>query len=270
MYITYQANGRLANNLFQYLYTLAISLHFNIPFEHENTDCINNAIQSIQENSHISNIIEDAMIYNKPIHFKSDITYILDGYWQYDEILVRYKYKIKKYIQANISHIVKTHSNYNIQSGFMLYTNLTINKYDIVLHIRLDDFGKFIHPDSYKPILSNIDTVHLILDKPNKQWEYIYLNYMTSHYNCIVHYGSLEEDYHTMKNAKILICSMSSLSWVAAYWNESADKIYMPRNDAQKNTGCYHGYFQYPSAEKDKIYIYDWKVIDENGIYKLD
>jgi hypothetical protein len=269
VYFTYQANGRLANNFFQYLYTLAASIHFNIPFENDTINYAHNAIQSIEENSHISNIIEDAMIYNKLIDFQQNIIYSFNGYWQYDEILLRYKNKIKEYIQANTSQLIRTHLNYNIKAGFMLYTNLTIPKYDVVLHVRLDDFGKFIHPDTYKYILSGVDTVHIVLEKPNKKWEEIYLNYMTSNYNCIVHHNSLEEDYHTMKNANILICSMSTLSWIAAFWNDTATKIYMPRNDAKKDTGCYHGYFQYPSLDKEKISIYDWEVIDETGVYKL-
>jgi len=74
--------------------------------------------------------------------FNGDI--IMDMYYQFDDIYLNNKESILKFIEKNKSeHILKTDNN----ESYLLkdvYDNLVldVNKiYDIVIHLRLDDFN---------------------------------------------------------------------------------------------------------------------------------
>jgi hypothetical protein len=195
----------------------------------------------------------------------------LIGYFQHESPLVKYKDKLKYYILTNPDeHIdteyIDTQTYTQVKSSFMLYTSIPYKKYISVLHLRLGDFiriGQAVHPDSYKNILDSIPKpIAIVVDTIQTVAEHVYINYLKSFTECIILQNTLEEDYHTMKNAEYLICSMSTLSWMAAFWNDTHKQIYMPRNIM----GREHCTFQTPSINTT---IFDTKYINESDILNL-
>jgi hypothetical protein len=76
-----------------------------------------------------------------------------------------------------------------------------------------------MHPESIKNVLDKINekSVCLVVNKPTMEIENKYIDYFKKFYNITIESNSGIEDYHIMKNAKILVCSCSTLSWIAGF-----------------------------------------------------
>jgi hypothetical protein len=168
--------------------------------------------------------------------------------------------------------------NYSVQSylsiDLLVKPNNLLGKpityYDVVIHLRLEDFinnNNVIHPDSIINILNEIYSEHkynkycLVLNKPTTEIEKKYINYITSKYNITIESNSVLEDFHIMKNAKILVCSSSTLSWAASFFSDSLIKVYFPNKEKE-----YHESFSKPI--ENTIY-YDIIKCGKNELLKL-
>jgi hypothetical protein len=67
-----------------------------------------------------------------------------------------------------------------------------------------------------------------VVNKPKTELENKYIDYFKKYYNIVVESNSVLEDFHIMKNAKILVCSCSTLSWVAGFLSDRIQKVYFP------------------------------------------
>jgi hypothetical protein len=65
-----------------------------------------------------------------------------------------------------------------------------------------------------------------------------------------------------MRHAEVLVCSRSTVSWIAALFNEINVKTYMPKNYGTLT----HETFQYPN---DNTEIYQWKIISKEELITL-
>jgi len=203
--------------------------------------------------------------------FLGDRLLILAGYFQHDIPIAQYKDKLLQYIldHPDENMYLEYYGNYNtIKSSFMLYTSIPFTAHENVLHIRLGDFFTFktcIHPKCYIDILKEFPKpITVICDKINEPHEYKYIEYIKAITDCTLLQNSVEEDYHIMKNAKNLICSMSTLSWMAAFWNNCHNHIYMPKtNNITSST------FQYPSI-KCTIYNIEYITKDEAAVLQFN
>jgi hypothetical protein len=72
------------------------------------------------------------------------------------------------------------------------------------------------------------------MNSPNTEIELRYIEYLHKHFNTTIESNDVITDYHIMKNAKMLICSPSTLSWAAAFFSETVQKVYMPNYPATR------------------------------------
>lgn len=119
-----------------------------------------------------------------------------------------------------------------------------VPKYDIVIHIRLEDFinaGVVIHPESLDAVISCImgdvsgyARVCFLVACGNEAFGEIekkYIRYFLEKYPFIcVEHNDVMTDFHIMMNARILVCSLSSLCWCAAILSSCAEIVYMPEH----------------------------------------
>jgi hypothetical protein len=117
--------------------------------------------------------------------------------------------------------------------------------FDIVCHIRLEDFieiNQVINPLCFDIIFQKIKETEkiakicLVVNKPKTELETKYIDYLVNKYNCDIHSESVIEDWHVLMNARILVCSNSTLSWCAALLSNKVEKVYFPEIDYNKNS----------------------------------
>jgi hypothetical protein len=190
---------------------------------------------------------------------------LMDGYFQFDNIYLDKKKEIIDFLKVNkYNHYIKTATYNRILSdnhqNFLIDTilNFNLNKdkiYDIVIHLRLGDFKEyddFIEYIYMEKLFESIDffynkKISIVLQKPDNKEDEEYLDKCIQWFKNTNIYISIESndvitDFHIMKNAKILICSMSTLSWCAAYLSDTIQKCYMPNyNFLNRSTS-----FKYP------------------------
>lgn len=173
--------------------------------------------------------------------FKNDI--IMDGYFQFDDIYLNNKELILEFIKNNKNeHLLKTDNNecYLLKD---VYDNLILHAdkiYDIVIHLRLDDFNEredYIEYDYLINFFNGIDfsgkKTAIVVQKPNNINDInildSYLRWFESkEYAIKIESNDTITDFNIMKQCKILICSNSTLSWSAAYLSNNIEQCYFP------------------------------------------
>ena len=165
----------------------------------------------------------------------------MESYFQFGHIYLRYKPQLLAYMEAHKhEHVIQTNMNDKFYMKELLECVYSDKIYDIVIHIRLDDFTDrpdFIDSESYLALFETMEfkgkTVCLLCDHIRNEMERIYLK------KCIGWFkereiaiktetNALLVDFHIMKQAKILVCSMSTLAWTAAYLSQRLELCYMP------------------------------------------
>jgi len=134
-----------------------------------------------------------------------------------------------------------------------------LNTYDIVIHIRLEDFienGEFISCDNILKLLNNItpffftnNKTAIVVNKPKSSFELNYIENIKKWFNdnnisINIESNDILTDFHIMKEANKLICSNSTLSWCAALLSDNIDTCYMP--DYTIRTDRTHQTLKYP------------------------
>ena len=221
--------------------------------------------------------------------FYKDLKYfniIMDGYFQFGYIYLKYKSLILNYIEEHKDkHMIETdlHEKIYIKT---LIDDIELSddkKYDIVIHIRLGDFNgrvDYIEKEYYIKLFEKIfnDGNHNANDNTNdNRKKKICLLYQPTNRpedndyieTCLkwfknqkypidikVETNSLLIDFNIMKQAKILICSMSTLSWTAAYLSKHIELCYMPNYNFYKNNERKDFFFHKPI---ENTILYDVK-----------
>jgi hypothetical protein len=269
-FIQINIQGRLGNAMFRHLISRIFIIESSYtqlsPHENMPEPCI-----TVTDSDFIKYFLNTNITCNSILNITNNMNIRLIGYVQHEAPLLQYKDKLKQYILANpdeymYTEHIDTQTYTQVKSSFMLYSSIPYKIYTSVLHLRLGDFipiGQAVHPDSYKNILDSIPKpITVIVDTIKTFTEQKYINYLKSYTDCIILQNPLEEDYHTMRNAEYLVCSMSTLSWIAAFWNDTHKQIYMPRNIM----GREHCTFQNPSSNTT---IFDTTYINETDILNL-
>ena len=169
----------------------------------------------------------------------------MDGFFQVGHLYLQYKEQILNYIvEHQHEHFIKTDINQMFLMRDLLNNiNLPPEKqYDIVIHIRLGDFNgrpDYIELKYYLSLFETIDWLALgkricILFDPatSKPGDCVYIEECMRWFEEInipidVESNSLLMDFNIMKQAEILVCSMSTLSWAAAYLSKRLKQCYM-------------------------------------------
>ena len=179
----------------------------------------------------------------------TNIYYRFSGFYQHDFIYTKWKKPLIEYIHKHKNtHFVLTDG---INAGDGRYekfylkdivdTPPTFNKYyNFVIHVRLGDkvnHGITLSLEAIKVLFKNIKipiNSCIVINKPKSEYEINFIDdlktYIKQNNNVdiIVESNDIITDFHIMKNAKMLVCSVSTLSWCAAYFSTSIKKCYFP------------------------------------------
>jgi hypothetical protein len=230
MKIVNHNKGRLGNSIFRLLANVVFLIVYDIDGEiiYNNFNCtktISDEYFCKWADNILNGKIDDTIDKNSIILF--------DGYYQHDKIYSFFRPQIIDYLKKRPNLLLLTHFTDNYKVGDLFHTS---NKqYDIVVHIRLEDFiqiNQVLNPLTICQILdenvNNNKNICLVLNKPTEEIEFKYIDYLKNKYNIIVESNDPITDFHIMKNAEMLICSYSTLSWCAAFFSDSVKKVYIP------------------------------------------
>ena len=177
----------------------------------------------------------------------------MDDFFQFGYIYLKYKPQILHYLEEHKNtHVIET----DIKERFLMRDIiddmlLPADKcYDIVIHIRLDDFNgrpDFIELEHYIRLFESLkdafkeQKICLVYQGASgadastsravNDANYIAncLTWFQEHdLPLVVESNALLLDFNIMKQARTLICSMSTLSWAAAYLSTRIQTCYMP------------------------------------------
>ena len=272
MSVVFGVKGRLGNALFRYLATSLFSIKYNLKYKiQDNINCI------ITDSTFIDWIEKDKQ--NILPNINRNLNYLFNGYYQHDIIYRKYKKDILDYINKNKDHYVLTDGinagDGNYQKFYLkdiVNTPNNFNKYyNTVLHIRLEDrvhIFKYINNkkvmttvtiEPIKKIINKINFTNnscIVMKKPNSNFEKEFLSelihYIKDKKNIDINIESNDilTDFHIMRNAETLVCSVSTLSWCAALLSDKIKKCWMPDYPSEINS---NGHCKKP-IENTEIY----------------
>jgi len=264
--------GRLGNAIFRYFASTLFRIIYKAERTYDQDDCN----QMFSDNDFINWSI--IILSNNIPNIDTNKNFMFYGYYQHDTIYDKYKTEIINWIYTHPDELLWTDGNdnyfnyYNYESISYKNIQLLINPYaskiyDVVVHLRLEDFIKnsnVIHPESIKNVLDKINekTICLVVNKLTTEIENKYVDYFKQFYNIIVESNSVIEDYHIMKNAKILVCSCSTLSWIAAFLSIRVKTVYFPDNKNRQK----HETFKNPI---ENTILYKYHKCSHNDLEKF-
>ena len=168
-----------------------------------------------------------------------DFNLKMNGYFQFDYI--KHKKEIIDYMEKNKNnHYIRCHFGPKYLIKDIIDDIDLENRYDIVIHIRLGDFkGRpdFIEYEYYERVFEIIDfkdkKICLMIDNIRNNEDEIYLNrcfdwFKNKNIEVKLESNDVLVDFNIMKQCKILVCSMSILSWASAFLSRNIEKCYMP------------------------------------------
>lgn len=216
--------------------------------------------------------VKNIKIINEDNYFKymnTDISKILGnrnislhGYFQYDHIYLKNKSYILEFVEQNKNvHQIRTDDETYLTKHIIDDMILDSSKiYENVIHIRLGDFNgrpDFIEIEYLFRLLDNIKDIFynktaIVIETPTSDVDIEYLNMVLEWFKennipvPVIESNDMLTDYNIMKQAKIIVSSMSTLCWTAAYFSKSLEKIYMPNYNFFDIEDRKNGYFKMP------------------------
>jgi GR25 family glycosyltransferase involved in LPS biosynthesis len=183
----------------------------------------------------------------------------LHGYFQYDHIYLQNKSYILEFIEQHKNvHQIRTDDETYLTKYIIDDMVLDSSKiYENVIHIRLGDFNgrpDFIETEYLIRLLDNIKDIFynktaIVIETPTTESDIEYLNTVIEWFKennipvPVVESNDMLTDYNIMKQAKLIVSSMSTLCWMAAYFSKSLEKIYMPNYNffeiEDRKNGCF-------------------------------
>ena len=251
MIINFCITGRLGNAIFRYMASSIMCLYYNGLYSvnlPQNKNCSDELFINI-----IKNIInkENNLLITDGINMTS--------FYQHDLIYKLHKQYIIKFINDHPDHYVLTDGvnagDKNYEKIYMIdiikTPQLFNKKYKNVLHIRLEDFvthNLFLKVERIlnlldKNIISQYDSLCIVCKKPITDFENNYIKQITDYLsnkkivNFLEHNDTIT-DFYIMKEAELLICSKSTLSWCAAFFSDKIQKCYLPDYNETANSTC--------------------------------
>lgn len=243
-------NGRLGNGLFRYLAALLFRIVYGIDktqrfLFHEQ----NRILSSGGPKPQIIKLRDDDFIsWCKTLTTKNipqlgdKILCIFDGYFQVDDYKL-YRAQIINYMKSHPEEMIfgtnLKHQLIQNTVGQIMFPSSNVKKYKIVVHVRLEDFlihNNVIHPNTLHGILTELKNnypktpICIISNELTKDIERTYMNYFCDRFPIICESNDVITDFHIMREAEVLVCSLSTLSWCAALLSENIKTAYVPKN----------------------------------------
>ena len=240
MNFIFNVNGRLGNAIFRYMAAIVM--------------CIKYSGNYLLSTNNIDYNLTDKDFFeiNSNNPKLKNANYLMIDYYHHDNIYKYYKNLIIEIINKNNHSIITDGTNAGDGNNQIFYmkniinTPNTFNKiYDIVFHIRLGDKVNINQIISLQKILNLInnfknisyDKICIVCDKCTTNYEIIFINNVKNsldkkfNTNVIFESNDILTDFYIMSNCKILICSISTLSWAAAFFSKTIEKCYMPNHN---------------------------------------
>ena len=220
--------GRLGNAIFRYL---ASSL-FCVLYDAERTYSLERCDCIVTDDVFFE--WAEKIVNNEQCQVPFEHCYLFDGYFQHDEIYKKFKNQLVSWITTHPNDLLRTDGNVPFYRAIDIITNANyVKTYDTVVHIRLEDFvtcNCVIHPLSLKNILDRIDSTSFcfVCNKISNELEQGYLDFFEKYYDITIESNDVLQDYTIMRNAKTLVCSLSTLSWCAALFSNNPQTVYFP------------------------------------------
>jgi hypothetical protein len=228
--------GRLGNAIFRYLASVIYTFYYDATITWDGST-ISDDINDDQYIEWMNSIMQGIL---PPL--RQDATYFLTGYYQHDALIKKHKAQIIEYIKAHPEDRLYDHFGviYHLSRDIIMLDN-PCKKYDIALHLRLEDFvgiGMIMQPKCISDVLDQIrakwgsgdSKVALVLNAPTTEFENKYVDYFRKLYGdwLVVESNDVVTDYHILKNARVLVSSMSTLCWIAALMSDTLEELYFP------------------------------------------
>ena len=247
-------HGGFGNAVFNVLGTILLNILFPdlemVPFE---------TTEEIEEYTKTAIKIDDDFfleIVNAKIEQSTDLlqydkNYWLSAYCQYDEIYVRYREQIVDYILAHPQEKIFAGHTYRFFPIRDIVSIQETETYDVLLHLRLGDFirlGWTIHPESIRqvfrkafskevalveakgPEISENKKIGIMVDHRETELEKKYVEYILE--VCpdaeILENNDIITDYNLLRNAKHVIVSCSTFSWIAVLFAQENQTVSFP------------------------------------------
>ena len=241
MEVNFLILGRLGNAIFRYMASAIVCIVYSGKY----------VVKKSQPNCLSDENFCDIFIKNN----KKNITSVnMYGYYQHDFIYKYYKDSIIDFIKKNQEHYILTdginagdghHEKFYMINILNTPSNFT-KKYKNVLHVRLEDFvslNLFLPTERIISLLKNNivkEELCIVCKKPETEFEKNYIlnieEYLKNkNINVIIESNDVLTDYYIMKEAEILICSKSTLSWCAAFFSDKIQQCYLPDYEIQPN-----------------------------------
>jgi len=232
--------GRCGNAIFRYFASVLLRIFYDSELTYDESEA------TCHLNDDTFKFWMNNTLNSKIVQFDSTQTYGLHGYFQHDEIYIKFKQNIKFWIETHPDELLYTDGN-NDKLNYFNYPEVAYKaidllpknidkKYDIVIHLRLEDFinnNDVIHPQSVINVLERINqkSYCFVVNKPKLDIEHKYIKFLKKYgidNDCeiIIESNDVITDYQIMLQSKILVCSYSTLSWCAALLSESVHTVY--------------------------------------------
>jgi hypothetical protein len=262
MYFYIEPKGRLGNALFRY----CITRLFTIVYGHkELSECKVDLLSLFNISDELFVQFFSEMSPQNQGLLERTPPLLFHGFYQHDHQITTMKAQLRDYILSHPNEVIKDDRGETFQSSFIL-SPLVSPPYESLVHLRLEDFishNLVMDPRCILPILQILPKpIYLLVKEPSTPLEKKYISYLQSHVQCEVLSGDVITDYNRMRNAKYLVCSRSTLSWMAAFWNDVHKVIFMP----QQKYKCTHETFQYPSQN---VLTYVWNTLSKEDCEQL-
>ena len=239
MTVNFIIKGRLGNAIFRYMACVIMCIHTNKDYSIYNRG-------NIRVTDEMFYKLSQSLLKKEEINIKGD-SFNMTEYYQHDTIYKKYKNEIIDYINNHSEHKVITDGinagdgNNEIFKMFdLLNTPINFTKiYKNVIHLRLEDF---VMNDLYAPVerILNLlnkniitDNICIVCKKTTTDFEDNYINTILDflkekNIDVKIENNDILTDYYIMKEAELLICSKSSISWCAAFFSNKIKQCYLP------------------------------------------
>jgi len=269
--IIYNANrGRLGNSIFRFL----ANIIFCLVYDTDSTVINHNRCtpRVVITDKYFMNLCDQILNEKSVTPIEKSSVLLFDGYFQHDKIYTLFKLQIVKFIKTHPEIILTTDRNENYKAIDLVNFDIC-NKYNIVFHLRLEDFIEISHvinPNSIKRIIDNIvsnypdETICFVVNSPKTEVEKGYIKYLTDNLtNYKIESNDVITDFTIMRKAKVLVCSCSTLSWAASFLADTLEKVYFPNYN---NPDRIHETFKMPIPN---TILYDFDKCSMEDLLKI-
>lgn len=284
-YVIFKPEGRLGNALFRYVASSIVCQKFNMKYilledfiKDENIIDKKN-VYTLDDNNYIQ-FIDNGK--NNNYTFNQHI--FMSGYYQFDFILTYFKKDVLDFIAKtkDENHIIQVDMNdgyrkYKIND--LLYDEDEEDKqikYETIIHLRLGDIFRskqfdYIPPEYFyqvyekeKDNFKNKNIALVVENKTNKDELEVISKHVSwfknKNLDITLESNDIITDFKLFKNCETLICSYSTLSWMAAYFSNTIKKCYIPNyNFFNERRICY---FRNPIENTILYDVYSTKFKD--------